>query len=178
LPAGPLREPPDQVQRADAVVLTRCPNPDPPGKAEVEQRLDGQPIFMTDHQPQALVDLETGQRLAAEHLRGRTVIGFCGLARPEVFLKTLQDLGAVVPAFVRWPDHHHPNDDDLKLIQAKAREVGAKEAVTTAKDAVKLAGRLADYRPRVWVLEVAPVFLKDEEAFWDLVLPETSRHAR
>ena len=173
LPAGRLREPKDQARRADAVILTRADGPRPASAAELENDLPGRPVFAARHTPRILSSLEGGETRPVDNLRGRRVIAFCGLARPMAFLETLQNLGAEVPVFIRWPDHFQPGDKEMALIQAKSREMGLNEAVTTAKDAVKLAGRALTGPAgtlKVWVLDVEMEIL-GPEGFFDLIRP-------
>ena len=74
-------------------------------------------------------------------LRDRPVLGFCGIARPERFLGSLESQGIKPAAFLTFPDHHaYPRASVEKILRA-ARTAGASSAITTAKDAVKLADR-------------------------------------
>ncbi len=159
LPAGALREPRSEAARATAFLLTRAEGGAVEASAELARDFPGRPVFTGRHRPVRVVRSGDGREEAPGFLRGRRVVAFCGLARPDSFLRTLTELGAETALFIRRPDHHHPTSDDLRLIEGKARELGA-EVVTTAKDAVKLRGRL-DF----WVLEVEMEILTGADDF-------------
>lgn len=76
-------------------------------------------------------------RQAAEALRGRNVVAFAGIGRPEKFFASLRALGAVVVAEHGFGDHHPFAARELAALAAKAR---ARDAilVTTEKDLVRL----------------------------------------
>lgn len=173
LPAGALREPPEQASRASAVILTRADSNVDETIKELAQRFPGRPIFTARHKPVRLRSLDGEETKPIDYLKGRTVGAFCGLARPLSFLNTLAGLEAEVKYFIKWPDHYQPLEKDLRLIEAKALENKASDIVTTAKDAVKLSkstfwsGRDLPYK--LWVLDVEMDILDKEELF-DLVL--------
>ena len=140
LPAGPLREP-------VAVAASRCAaavliGPDrhaaraalPPGLPVLRARLAPGP--------------------EAAGLRGTRVLAFAGIARPEKFFASLDELGAVVVARDSFPDHHAFAPRSLVRLLDRAARLGA-VAVTTAKDAVRLP---PDVRAAVRVLGVRLVW--------------------
>jgi tetraacyldisaccharide 4'-kinase len=143
LPAGPLREPLAQgLSRADAVVLM--------GEDEcgIGPALAGKPLLRA--------------RLVAENaaeFAGRAVVAFAGIARPAKFFATLEALGARLLSRRAFADHHRFSDGELRRLLDDA-EAGRAIAVTTAKDAARLA---PDWRARVRVLAVA-VAWQDEAA--------------
>ena len=175
VPAGPLREPMAEARRATAFLITRAEQR--PGRLIefLEHEFPGRPVFTARHRPVRLNALEGGQEREPEYLAGRRLLAFCGLAKPMTFLETLTRLGAEVAVFFKWPDHYQPQSRDLLLIEAKAIELGVTEAVTTAKDAVKLAGRSLGrelgQRLDVWVLNVEMEVLDRGEEFEALLPP-------
>lgn len=74
---------------------------------------------------------------AAFALRGRRVLAFAGIGRPEKAFRTLRDLGAEVIETASFPDHHPYSDEDLAALRARARSLAA-GLVTTEKDAARL----------------------------------------
>ncbi|MDY6850992.1 MAG: tetraacyldisaccharide 4'-kinase [Thermodesulfobacteriota bacterium] len=175
LPAGALREPRDQARRAGAFLLTRAEQLPSGLMEELERDFPGRPIFTARHKPTRLVRLADEKEETPGYLAGRRVLAFCGLARPRTFLKTLAGLGAEVVLFIQWPDHYQPKDRDLKMLETKAQELGLDEAVTTAKDAVKLAGRALGRETvkglDVWVLEVEMEILDRADEFMGMLEP-------
>lgn len=175
LPAGALREKKAQAARATAFLVTRVNEVPESLTAELQRDFPDRPVFLSRHEPVRLVRLNDSREMETRHLKGRRVLAFCGLARPMTFLQTLLSLGADVALFIKWPDHYQPRGRDLRLIEAKARELGVFEAVTTAKDAVKLAGRSlgqsAEHPLDVWTLDVEIKLLDGQDDFTEMLLP-------
>ena len=69
-------------------------------------------------------------------LKGKRVLSFSGIANPENFTTSLEDLGAVVAEELIFPDHHWYSSKDYKRIEDISRNVNF--AVTTEKDMVKI----------------------------------------
>lgn len=122
LPAGPLREPiASGLARADAVVLVGA---DANGVAKLL--------------PPDLPLLRA--RLVAcepETWRGRRVLAFAGIGRPEKFFATLAECGADIASSHEFPDHHPYDAATLDALLAEARSLGA-VPVTTEKDLMRL----------------------------------------
>jgi tetraacyldisaccharide 4'-kinase len=131
LPAGPLREPPARLARADYVLVSGGPAAG--AEYALEYRIAG------------LRALDGGVRCALEVLAGRSVRMVAGIGNPGRFRDQLAAAGLEV-ATVPVPDHGRVDLDAL------ARDGGG-PIVMTEKDAVK-------YRPvhggcPVWVAELA-----------------------
>ncbi len=123
VPAGPLREPLARgLARADAVVVV--------GEAagDLEQTLGtGRPVLGADLAPAG----------GAESLRGRKLVAFAGIGRPEKFFASLRDLGAELAETHGFADHHAYRPGEVAELVARAQALGA-ALVTTEKDAVRL----------------------------------------
>lgn len=146
LPAGPLREPVAQgLARAGAVILAGDGMPPLPG-------FNG-PILRAH-----LVPADT------EGLKGKQVIAFAGIGRPQKFFDTLQRLGVTIIEACRYADHHAYTASDIARLKAKARDHGA-VLVTTEKDFVRLTPL---QRENIAVLPVRAVF--DDTAALDRLL--------
>ena len=137
LPAGPLREPvAAAAARCRAAVLIGADTHDalaalPPGLPVLRARLVADPAD-------------------AAALRGRRVLAFAGIARPEKFFASLEEAGAAVVARESFPDHHPFAAAELRRLFDRAARLEA-VAVTTAKDAVRLP---PGARARVMVLGI------------------------
>jgi tetraacyldisaccharide 4'-kinase len=163
LPAGPLRETPDGLQRASGVVWVyfgsphpqplshgvgegcrgarRCALPFPLARLAGEGDTGGEgfgiPTYTANVAPTALLRLATGERLPLDALRGQPLTLVCGIARPQRFLQMADLLGYTVAEAHAFPDHHAYTTDELYRFSGKT-------LLTTLKDAVKLRGRLPD----------------------------------
>ncbi len=148
IPAGPLREPvPTGLARAQAVVVIgRAKSNLPLGGAK---RLNAQ-LVAPD----------------AEALRGKRLIAFAGIGRPQKFFVTLAELGAMLVMERSFPDHHPYQEAELdRLADDAAREDAT--LITTEKDWVRLTPA---WRARVAALKVA-VHWEDRGAVLALLAP-------
>lgn len=143
LPRGPLREPPEALKRADVVAVRA----EDGLSASLERRL----AALTDARLVALrTEVEGITDLAgkpAELAPGTAVFALCGIARPERFRTTVSSLGLAVAGFLDTGDHAAYGPERIGDCVARARAAGAQAVVTTAKDAVKLAGKWPDDLP-------------------------------
>ena len=123
LPTGPWREPKTAIERAHAACIqedARTPFPSLPIPTfRVATQIDG--IY------------QGVQPLSLDQMRGRPVVAFAGIAKPERFFATLEGLGIEISERVRFRDHHLYTNRDLDTLTAGAR-------ITTEKDAVRLEG--------------------------------------
>lgn len=141
-PAGPLRETvEDGAKRADAIVIIHPPE----GGAPWMEKLPKDKTILTAR----MVPSQSSVKL-----KGKRVMAFAGIGRPEKFYLTLQELGCELAGMVSYADHHHFSDTELSDLRKRAQEADAM-LVTTAKDAVRLP---EDFRKGVSVVTVDLVF--------------------
>ncbi len=95
----------------------------------------------------------------AAQLAGQRVFAFAGIARPEKFFASLEEVGAVIVGRRGFADHHRFTDAELHCLEDDAARLRA-APVTTAKDAVRLPARA---RSRVSVLEVTLAWRDENE---------------
>ena len=139
-PRGRLREPLEALRRASAVVVTKLPVDGWEAVlaeigARVEQLAPGLPVMGARLRPSGLSSPDGVEEPSV--LNGRRVLAFAGLARPEGFLDTLEELGAELAGFLPFRDHHRYSDAEVARLIEEARRLDALP-VTTAKDGVKL----------------------------------------
>jgi len=133
LPAGLLRETRRAAERADLVVLTRCP----PGGVPVSP-LPQKTCCHARHDLGDLLPLAGGEPLCFDALQGSAVVAFSGIAEPDSFEDGLRGRGLRLVASLRFPDHCVYSAERLTEIEDLLRTSGADYAVTTEKDGVKL----------------------------------------
>jgi tetraacyldisaccharide 4'-kinase len=138
LPAGRLREPLASARAADAVLV-----PDDEGNTAAADRLidalNPRAVFRVKRRTGAPRHVANGEPAAIAP--GEPVFAFAGLARPERFFESVAAAGWRVAGRMAFRDHHVYTAGDLQRIAAAAAAAGARTALTTAKDAVRLAGR-------------------------------------
>ncbi len=158
LPAGPLREPPSALKRADAVLLT--------GAEASETRLrrfDG-PVWKTRPRLEHFETL-SGEKRTPPSL---PVMGVAGIARPERFWNFLREHGLELRTYTSHPDHHAYTKDDVLDLERNAGEQGC-VLVTTAKDAVRLAPYATSSE---WYVAILGIEIEGGwDAFLEHVLP-------
>jgi len=136
-PAGPLRENFERaIGRCDHVLLVG------EDRTGLESSLAQKPLTKVDIQPKV------------KSLKGKKVVAFAGIGRPEKFFNTLNRLGAEVVETHAFADHHFYTNDELRLILDHAKKQEA-EVYTTTKDAVKIT---PDILRKMTVLDIEPVF--------------------
>lgn len=135
-PAGPLREfAAGGIARAKAAIIIG------EDKTAVAKRLEGLAIFFASIRPDA----------QNPSFKGKNVVAFAGIGRPEKFFRTLEMLGADIVARRAFPDHHAFSQNEIESLLRLA-EAKSAQLVTTAKDHVRLPQGVKD---RVGVLNVS-----------------------
>ncbi|MEX2663842.1 MAG: tetraacyldisaccharide 4'-kinase [Vicinamibacterales bacterium] len=147
-PAGRLREPPDVLIAADALIALdgEVPEEDAASDREVfrARRVVGAPVF---------------DRPAGE---GRRVLALAGIADPEAFFSSVEAQGWTVAARAAFRDHHPYSARDVAKLFADARGAGASAVLTTEKDYVRLLRHRPFAMPVGWLpLTLLPEPLPD-----------------
>jgi tetraacyldisaccharide 4'-kinase len=146
-PRGILRERPNELKRAHALVFTRCRN----GPAQELNRVRGlmgrKPIFQSVHRPYLAAVIKQGRQLGPntgnpptglEILSGKRVFIFSGIARNDDFAKMVATFGCAVTDAVFFPDHYRYRRQDIQHLAAAADRKRSHCMVTTEKDYVRL----------------------------------------
>ena len=176
LPAGRLREPLKAKDRADVVIVTKCPKTLSPMDFRVlTKQMDLypyqqlyfttidyeplRPIFANDAQPTVSID-------------GQNVLLLSGIASPEKMRLDIE--GAFSPASLTpmaFGDHHNFSKRDIRRInEAFATLPEPRLIVTTEKDAARLTGAegLSDEaRRRLYLLPIRISFMLDGDRQFD-----------
>lgn len=92
---------------------------------------------------------------------GSRVFLVSGIARPGSFRAAVAAAGLEVAGNLTFPDHHPYPESSLRRIADGFRSSGARAVLTTAKDRVKLLGRLD------LPLAELPIRARPEEGFWN-----------
>ena len=173
LPAGRLREPLSGKDRADIVIVTKCPKELKPMEFRVVtkamhlypyQRLyfttldyaELQPLFQTDKKNIPSLD----------NLQDTHVLLLTGIASPE---QLLHDLSPIVPHLspLTFADHHQFKKKDVQLINDTfAAMLSPKIIITTEKDATRLndtEGLSDEVKRNIYVLPLQITFMQDQD---------------
>jgi tetraacyldisaccharide 4'-kinase len=154
LPRGPLREPLSALATAQALILTRFQaGVHDAVLAHLQDSFPDKIILTAAITPAAAQRFPDGGALPPEALGGLALFAFAGLARPQVFARTLTGLGVTLTGFRAFPDHHAYRAPDLAQLVREARTQGAAALITTSKDWARL-GETWEADLPLWVLEV------------------------
>ena len=136
LPRGPWRESPAALERAGLVVcVRRTPAAEASRKLAAHLHgLTGRPVVRVYLRADAWQQDGTPMASPAE-----ASLIVTGLADPELFAANAKAAGAQVADALTFPDHHDYDEGDIERIR---RTAGSRPVVTSAKDWVKLRGRL------------------------------------
>ncbi|MBI4726731.1 tetraacyldisaccharide 4'-kinase [candidate division TA06 bacterium] len=163
LPAGRLREPKSALRRAEVIALTRCGAEKQKAESrrrKIKNKSGKAEIFETRHrtgQPYGFVDRSAPDR---EMLKNTRILLFSGIARPESFEQSVRQAGLSFTTHLKYSDHHHYSQDQLKQIAGKAR--GYDFLFTTEKDTVRLPPDI-DFGKPLFVLPVEIEFLDEDQ---------------
>ncbi|MFB9950434.1 tetraacyldisaccharide 4'-kinase [Rhizobium puerariae] len=93
-------------------------------------------------------------------IAGKPLLAFAGIADPEKFYRTVKEIGGLITVKRAFPDHHYFTEDEISGLLDDAAKDGLM-LVTTAKDAVRLAGhhgRTEELALKAKVVEVDMTF--------------------
>ena len=138
LPWGYLREPPANLRRADAVVVTRAASVDGKLAAQIERHHGRPPVAWCRHawtRLQIMKPHDGAEVADVPWLRGKRVVTLLGVGNPAPIFGQLEAAGATVACDV--PARDHERYERPKLVLARSLCEGADAFVMTGKDWVK-----------------------------------------
>lgn len=166
LPAGRLREHPRGAERADVIIVTKCPPALTAAemktlRARLHPRID-QYLFFTYNvygTPRPLFK-------APPYTPSPTAAVVTGIARPEPLQAHVGQVSQVVP--VEFPDHHRFSADDIRRIDEAVAAAG--QGITTEKDAVRLHAHMTEFseatRASLYVQPIEVCFHHEQESLF------------
>lgn len=178
-PRGTLREPLENLKRADVVALSRSMAVDDSVREEIRSRarqLAPDAVWIEiDQKPTQLINSSTTNQPIGS-LTNMPVAAFCGIGNPEAFRSTLRRCGYELVDFRAFPDHHLYSPSDLESLTAWAKQAQADAIVCTQKDLVKLPhDRLGDIP--VWALQIETELLQGHKELVQQLRPLVVRLA-
>lgn len=149
MPLGRLREPLKAMDRADIVILTKCPEDMKPVDYTIFNRnfdlFPYQQLLFSRYKYLPLVPLFPEQQHGTPVPRldsltsANTILVVAGVANPRPFIRYLRGFKAKVKLLI-FEDHHNFNRSDMEAINRKFASMKStqKLLITTEKDAVRL----------------------------------------
>ncbi len=140
-PGGDLREPVSALKRGHAFIITgvtdelreRCVS----FKKLLQQRFPDTPVFFTSYQAVGTTSLADTSVQELSELPV-PLFGFCGIAQPDLFQKSLETERISLSGFMPLRDHQAFTPSLMKKIMLQAEKSGARGLITTEKDLIKL----------------------------------------
>ncbi len=141
IPAGILREPLNQLKRAQVIFLSRV-NEDKNQIAGLKKRIRKfnahAPIVETIFEPVEFHLWPGGARKTKEFIQKKSIFMLAGLNSPSSFRYSLRQLGGNLVGEAVYPDHYYYRPGDLSEVINSAKLKKAEFIVTTEKDEVRL----------------------------------------
>ncbi|UKK68325.1 tetraacyldisaccharide 4'-kinase [Prevotella communis] len=188
LPAGRLREPLTGKNRADMVIITKCPKDLKPMEYRViTKAMDLYPyqqIFFTTLEYGELTPLfkKEAPTVNLDKLKDHNVLLLTGIASPR---QMKEDLTPVVSklSMLSFPDHHAFSQKDIEQISSEfAKLPSPKCIITTEKDAARfigLEGLSNEIKENTYILPVRIKFmLNQEEKFNENIIGYVRKNSR
>ena len=192
LPAGRLREPVKSKDRADIVIITKCPRDLKPMEFRVITKAMNlypyQQLFFSTHEfeplrpafPRIQKNKETQE--LSDRLAGKNVLLLTGIASPEQMLNDLKPLAQQVTPLA-FSDHHDFSPKDIECVNDTFKDLPApKIIITTEKDETRLLqaeGLSDEVKKSLFVLPVRIKFmLNQEETFNQSIIGYVRKNSR
>jgi tetraacyldisaccharide 4'-kinase len=170
LPRGPLREPVEQLGRADVIILTRYRRREKGNNALVDLsgRFPGTPVFPSDHIPARVIFPVKNGETDLQGLKRARVTAFAGIAHPEYFRETLEALDVELLAFTAFGDHHAYTRREIAGLIGEKERLNADYILMTGKDWVKVE-QTGAVSPEMAYIDIRFCIVEQGEAFFTLV---------
>ena len=171
LPTGNLRERRIGVQRANAVVITKCPSTISLAEQNATKKLIRRyfkgPIFFSSINYSTELFGVDKQRISTSELCAYEVLLVTGIANPMPMLAHLSGLGCKY-THVSFSDHHQFSDKELHDLQQQFEAIKSKRKIiiTTEKDYVRLDNQLTN----MYYLAIETNFINRQNEFDNLIL--------
>ena len=190
LPAGCLREPLGNMERANVVIVTKTPKDIKP----IDVRIIMHELNIHPYQTLLFTTIEYGhlvslfnkkdlfnkKELPLVNIMHKKVLLVTGVASPDTILN---ELGRYTDSIelLAYPDHHNFTPDDINDIEKAYMKIGDEETIVivTEKDAVRLLSRndlSENLKNAMYYLPIEVAFItKEEESFFN---KKINRHVR
>lgn len=160
LPTGNLRESRSGAERANIIIVTKCPQDlSLQDQQHITARLnikEGQKLFFSYIDYDDNVYSAAGSKVVSG-LKGVGKVLLAGIAKPKLFFDYLKGGNDQLLTF---PDHYHFSDKDIADIKDKANN---RIIITTEKDYMRLKGRISDQQ--LFYLPIKSAFLANTNHF-------------
>ncbi len=169
IPGGMLREPLEELRRADLIMLTHVDQCSIDRVNFIRNRIqkisEHTPFVETVHKPVCLESAKDSAVLNINCLRGKRVFAFCAIGNPASFRKSIEGLGTTIVNLRIFPDHHLYTVPELRALNKEAHHVAPDAIIITQKDRVKIRNNIDIWDFPLWTLKVEIRIVKGCEIF-------------
>lgn len=165
LPAGNLRESKKGANRADVIIVTKCP----PNLSSDAQEKIANKLSILKHQQLFFTSISYDKYIyngikpiELQKIDRETFIAVAGIAKPHYFYDHLKIDRTKT---ITFPDHHHFSEADIQKIILKAN---GKKIITTEKDFMRLKGKI--HSDQLYYLPIETTFINDHSLFDNTIL--------
>ena len=175
LPTGNLRESRSGANRADMIIVTKCPRHiSEIAQEEIKKSISHyvkkrQPIYFSYIAYDDYFYNEN-EKISVDEMANVDKLVVAGIAKPEPFFAYLQ---AEKKGTMVFPDHHDFSEKDIQSILETAN---GKKIITTEKDFMRLRGKLP--AAQLYYLPIRSSFVKDSNEFDKNILEYVGASAR
>ena len=186
LPAGRLREPLSGKNRADIVIVTKCPKDLKPMEFRVLTKAMNlypfQKLYFTCINYDKPIGIFNEQQLDLESLKDKNVMLLTGIASPKQMEHDLTPMVKTLTS-VSFGDHHHFKSKDIDRINEIFESMPEPRLIiTTEKDAVRLRDSEGLYeivKDNLYALPIKVSFMQDqEENFNERIISYVRKNSR
>ena len=186
LPAGRLREPLSGKNRADIVIVTKCPKDLKPMEFRVLTKAMNlypfQKLYFTCINYDKPIGIFNEQQLDLESLKNKNVMLLTGIASPKQMEHDLTPMVKTLTS-VSFGDHHHFKSKDIDRINEIFESMPEPRLIiTTEKDAVRLRDSEGLYeivKDNLYALPIKVSFMQDqEENFNEKIISYVRKNSR
>lgn len=171
LPTGNLREYSCGAQRADVIIITKCPTTiSAEEQNAIKEKIGLQiPIFFSNiaYDDKVYNDSES---LLVNQIKSKSKLLVAGIAKPQPFIDYLL---SDADDFILFPDHHHFTATDIRTLENKSK---SKIIITTEKDFVRLKAK--NLNTPLYYLPIKSQLVSDQETFNQIILNYVGTHSR
>ncbi len=140
LPAGELRELPDSIKRATAIVLSNSKDIVLKTNTlnKIKEYAINKPIIKMSYRIKKLKGIDIVKTINPDEIKDKKIIIFSGIGNPQSFSNSLTEAGFNIIEHIIFSDHYNYESEDISKIVNIAKKYNIENIITTEKDAVKI----------------------------------------
>ena len=142
IPRGSLREPLQNLERADLFIISHCDQGNEQTIRSIYSKLNlinhNAPVCESIHSPVHFDKIDDSSVVELAWIKGKRVYALSAIGNPQSFAYTLKGLGAGLVKHKAFQDHHIYTMKDIDNAISEAHALGTDTIVVTQKDIVKI----------------------------------------